>query len=191
MIRPLSTTVTLATLVISTLSGVATADDYAVDPAHAAVTFQISHMDFSWTHGRFNDVSGTFTIDSADPAKSTFSLAIKPETVDTNNAKRDEHLRGPDFFNTKQYPAMDFKSTSVKASEGGLEVTGNLTLHGATKPVTFALKGGVKGEFPKGVHRTGYSTQFPIKRSEWGMDKMAPMIGNEVWIAISFEGVKK
>jgi polyisoprenoid-binding protein YceI len=183
--------VAIAMLVASTFSRIVYAEDYALDAAHSAITFQISHMDLSWTHGRFNDVSGSFTVDSADPSKSTFSLAIKPESVDTNNAKRDEHLRGPDFFNTKQYPSMEFKSTSVKSVQGGLEVTGNFTLHGATKPVTFILKGGIKAEFPKGMHRTGYSTQFPIKRSEWGLDKMAPAIGDEVWVAISFEGVKK
>jgi polyisoprenoid-binding protein YceI len=167
------------------------ADTYAIDDMHTAVTFKISHLGLSWVHGRFNDVSGTFTIDAADPAKSSFALSIKTDSVDSGNKKRDEHLRSPDFFNVKQYPAMAFKSTAVKAIAGGLEVTGDLTLHGVTKPVTFALKGGNKAEFPKGVQRTGYSAELKIKRSDFGIDKFKEAVGDDVYLAISFEGVKK
>jgi polyisoprenoid-binding protein YceI len=188
---PILPAMTVAAVLAFTGVSVVRADDYTIDPAHSGVTFQISHLELSWTHGRFNDFSGGFSVDLKEPSKSSFTLAIKPESVDTNNAKRDEHLKSPDFFNTKQFPAIEFKSTSAKPVEGGIEVTGNLTLHGVTKPVTFVLKGGVKGEFPKGVYRTGFSTQFPIKRSNWGMDKMAPGISDEVWVAISFEGIKK
>ena len=172
-------------------AAVQAADDYAIDDMHTAVTFKISHLGLSWTHGRFNDVSGTFTIDAADPAKSAFAVTIKTESVDTNNKKRDGHLQSPDFFNVKQYPAITFKSTSVKAIDGGLEVTGDFTLHGVTKPLTFALKGGAKAEFPKGVQRTGYSAELKIKRADFGMDKLAPAVGDDVYIAISFEGVQK
>ena len=100
-------------------------------------------------------------------------MTIKPDSVDTNNAKRDGHLKSPDFFNTKQYPTIEFVSTSVKPAEGGYQVTGNLTFHGETKPVTFDLKGGKTTEF-KGVQRTGYTTQFKIKRSEFGVAKKVP-----------------
>ncbi len=164
------------------------AENYAIDPMHTAVTFKISHLGLSWVHGRFNDVSGSFILD-AD--KSSFVLNIKPESVDTGNAKRDEHLRSPDFLNVKQFPAFSFKSTAVKPVKDGYEVTGDLTLHGATQPVTFTLLGGRKAEFPKGVQRTGYSTELKIKRSAFGMDKMLEAIGDEVHIAISFEGTKK
>lgn len=168
----------------------ARADNYEIDLMHSAVTFKISHLGLSWVHGRFNEFSGNFTID-ADPAKTSFALNIKPESVDTGNAKRDGHLRSPDFFNVKQFPALTFKSTAVKAVKDGFEVTGDLTLHGATKSITFTLLGGRKAEFPRGVQRTGYSTELAIKRSDFGMDKMLEAIGDEVRIAISFEGVKK
>jgi polyisoprenoid-binding protein YceI len=169
----------------------AKADDFALDGAHTAVTFKISHIGLSWTNGRFNDVSGTFTIDPADAAKSSFSLMIKTESVDTANAKRDEHLRSPDFFNAKQFPAMSFKSTSVKAVKDGYEVTGDFTMHGVTKSITFPLLGGKTAEFPKGVVRTGYSTELVLKRTDFGMDKMVQAVGEDVYISISFEGTKK
>ncbi len=178
----------------STLLGLgmaATGDDYTVDPVHSGVTFQISHLDLSWIHGRFNEFSGEFTVDSGDPTKSSFKFDIKPESVNTNNTKRDGHLRSPDFFNTKQFPKIDFASTSVAPVEGGFQVTGNLNFHGQTKPVTFNLKGGKSAEFPKGVQRTGFTTQFKIKRSDFGMDKYTGMLGDDVWIAVSFEGTKK
>jgi polyisoprenoid-binding protein YceI len=166
------------------------ADDYQIDSMHTAVTFKISHMGLSWVHGRFNEVSGNFTID-ADPAKSSFTLNIKPESIDTGVGKRDDHLKSPDFLDVKQFPQFSFKTTAVKPIENGYEVTGDLTFHGKTKSITFPLLGGRTAEFPKGVRRTGYSTELTLKRSEFGMDKMREMIGDEVRIAISFEGTKR
>jgi polyisoprenoid-binding protein YceI len=166
------------------------ADNYQIDPVHTAVTFKISHLALSWTYGRFNDVSGRFTIDSADPGRSSFALSMKPESIDTGNSKRDEHLRGPDFFNVKQFPVISFTSKSVKAIEGGYEVTGDMTLHGATRSITFPLSGGRTADFPPGVRRTGYSTEFKLKRSDFGMDKMIGAVGDEIDVAISFEGIK-
>jgi polyisoprenoid-binding protein YceI len=171
-------------------SALRAADDYQIDAAHTAVTFKVAHMGLSWTFGRFNDVSGRFAVDSAEPTGSSFELSLKAESVDTGNVKRDEHLKGPDFFNVKQFPAATFKSTSVKPVQGGLEVTGEFTFHGKTQPITFTLAGGKTAEFPPGVKRTGYSTQFKLKRSDYGMDKMVGAIGDEVYVSISFEGVK-
>jgi polyisoprenoid-binding protein YceI len=167
------------------------ADNYTVDGMHSSVTFKISHLGLAWVYGRFNEFSGTFTIDPADASKCSFGLTIKTQSIDTNNQKRDTHLRSPDFFNVKQYPAITFKSTSVKAGKNGYQVTGDLSLHGETKSVTFALVGGKKVEFPKGVQRTGYSTELVIKRSDFGMKTFAEALGDDVHIAISFEGVKK
>jgi polyisoprenoid-binding protein YceI len=173
------------------VASAARADEYVVDAAHAAATFKISHIGLSWTNGRFKDLSGSFVIDRANPAATQLELTAKAESVDTDNAKRDEHLRSPDFFNTKQFPALSFKSTAVRPVEGGYEATGDLTIHGVTRPITVTLAGGRTAEFPKGVQRTGYSTEFKIKRSEFGMDKMLEAIGDEVFISISFEGTKK
>jgi polyisoprenoid-binding protein YceI len=167
------------------------ADNYAIDPAHTSVYFKIPHMGLSWTYGRFNDVAGKFTIDADAPAKSNFALAIKADSIDTGNGKRDEHLRSPDFLSAKQFPAINFTSTQVKPVEGGYEVQGDFTMHGVTKPIKFVLSGGKKAEFPPTVHRTGFSTELMLHRSEFGMDKMVEAVGDDIKVAISFEGVKK
>jgi len=169
------------------------ADDYTVDAVHSSVTFKIGHLGVSSIYGRFNDVAGGFTLDADDAGKCLFGLSIKAESIDTNNADRDKHLRSPDFFNVKQFSTISFKSTSVKAIKDGYEVTGDLTMHGETKAVTFKLMGGKKVEFPKGSGKqhTGFTTELTIKRSDFGMDKFTDMLSDEVVIGIGFEGAKK
>lgn len=168
------------------------AETYAVDPVHSSISFGISHAGISDIHGRFNDFSGTFVIDKDDPSKSSFALDIKVASVDTNNAKRDEHLRAPDYFNAKQFPSLSFKSTKVKATDAGYEVTGDLTLHGVTKPVTLTLKGGHKVvEFPKGTPRIGVTSSVTIKRSEFDMKTELGALGDDVHIIVGLEAAKK
>src|SRR5690349_10141147 len=134
------------------------AETYTVDPVHSSISFMISHAGISNIHGRFNDFSGKITIDK-DPAKSSFALSIPIDSIDTNNVKRDEHLRAPDYFNAKQFPALTFQSTKVKAVDGGYEVAGDLTMHGVTKPVTINFAGGQNVvEFPKGIKRIGLTS---------------------------------
>ncbi len=168
------------------------ADDYRIDPIHSSVSFKILHMGLSYVHGRFNDLSGEFSIDPDDASKSSFTVTVKTASIDTNQKARDNHLRGPDFFNAKQFPTLTFKSTAVKAIDGGYEVTGDLTMHGTTKSITFPLKGGKTAQF-MGMQRTGFSADLTVKRSEYGMDKFLGDNGvsDEVQIAVGFEGVKK
>lgn len=168
------------------------ADSFTVDPVHSSISFMISHQGISNIHGRFNQFSGQFTIDRDDPSKSSFALSIPVESVDTNNQKRDEHLRAPDYFNAKQFPLMTFQSTKVKAIDGGYEVTGDLTLHGVKKEITLELKGGNKlVEFPKGMHRIGMTTDTAIKRSDYGMRAELPVsLGDDVRIIMGIEAVK-
>ncbi len=173
-----------------TVAAVSRADDYALDAVHSGVTFKIAHAGVSWTYGRFNDVSGAFRLEPADPAKAIFVLNLKTDSIDTNNKQRDDHLKAPDFFNAKQFPLITFKSTGVKVIEGGFDVTGDLQMHGVTKSIAFPLKGGKAAEFPKGVQRTGFTTDLTLKRSDFGMDKMVGPIGDDVVVSISFEGVK-
>jgi len=167
------------------------ADEYAIDPMHSGVAFKISHLGLSWIHGRFDEFSGHFAIDPQDPASCSFELTISAQSIDTNNRKRDDHLRSPDFFNVKQFPALTFKSTAVQPVKDGYDVTGDLTLHGVTRPVTLKLVGGRSAEFPKGVHRTGFSAEFVIKRSDFGISKFAEAVGDNVYAEVSFEGTKK
>jgi polyisoprenoid-binding protein YceI len=186
-----SKTVAVLSVIVG-IGSAASADDFVIDAVHSGVSFQIMHAGLSYIHGRFDNFSGNFNIDTSDPAKSSFALTIKADSVDTNNSKRDDHLRSPDFFNVKQFPSISFASSSVKVIEGGYEVTGDLTLHGETKPVTFSLKGGKTAEFPPGVKRTGFaSEQIVLKRSDFGVGKPMPVLGDEVYVSISFEGTKK
>lgn len=167
------------------------ADTYTVDPVHSSISFMISHAGISNIHGRFNDFSGKFTIDKADPAKSSFSLSIPIESIDTNNVKRDEHLRAPDYFNAKQFPTMSFQSTKVQAVEGGYEVTGDLTMHGVTKPISLKLKGGDKVvEFPKGTQRIGIVSAFSLLRSDFGITVEPKALGDEISIVVGIEAAK-
>jgi polyisoprenoid-binding protein YceI len=189
--RTILTGLFAASILFNTAVPTRAADDYAMDGAHAGVTFKISHLGLSWVHGRFNDFSGNFTIDPDDAAKCSFEMTIKCDSIDTNNKKRDDHLRSPDFFNVKQFPSIVFKSAAVKAIKDGYEVSGDLTMHGVTKSVKFSLVGGRKAEFPKGVQRTGYSTDLVLKRSEFDMTKFNEALGEDVHVAISFEGTKK
>jgi polyisoprenoid-binding protein YceI len=167
------------------------AETYLVDPIHSSISFMISHQKISNIHGRFNNFSGKITINSEDPSKSSFALSIPVESIDTNNAKRDEHLRAPDYFNVKQFPTMSFQSTKVKPVDGGFEVTGDLTLHGVTKPISFTLKGGDKVvEFPKGIKRIGLTSTFSIVRSDFGVNAELGGLGDEIPISVGIEAAK-
>ncbi|MGD9720169.1 MAG: YceI family protein [Pirellulales bacterium] len=182
---------TLATILMTCGAVAQAADTYKVDPVHSSISFMISHAGISNIHGRFNDFSGTITIDKDDPAKSSFALTIPIASIDTNNIKRDEHLRAPDYFNAKQFPNMTFQSTKVKAVDGGYEVTGDLSLHGVTKPVSFKLQGGDKVvEFPKGTQRIGLVSNFSIVRSDFGMTVEPKALGDEVPIVVGIEAAR-
>ena len=167
------------------------ADNYAVDPLHTSVSFKVEHMGISMVHGRFNNVSGKFTIDTDDAANSTFSFTAKVESIDTNQKKRDDHLRSPDFFDAKQFPLITFESKSVKAVDGGLEVTGDLTMHGVTKSIMIPLKGGKTVNF--GGRRIGYTADFTVKRADFGVGnpKFGNMLGADVYVSIGMEAVAK
>jgi polyisoprenoid-binding protein YceI len=169
---------------------VSAADEYAYDLVHSSVSFKARHLDISWIHGRFNMVEGKFSLDRKDPSKSTFELTIQADSIDTANKARDEHLRQPDYFDTKQFPTIEFKSTGVKAIDGGYEVTGDFTMHGTTKEISIVLMGGKEHDF-KGTKRVGFSTEFSLKRSDYGFDKSAiGPIGDEALIFIDCEGVR-
>jgi polyisoprenoid-binding protein YceI len=172
------------------------ADEFAIDNSHTSVIFGVSHMGYSITYGRFNNVSGAFTLDAKGPEASTFQVALDVASIDTNDAKRDEHLKGPDFFNAGEFPVITFKSTKVapKKTDTGitLEVTGDLTLHGVTKPVTLELQKLGEGPGPGGNDfRTGFSGTAKLKRSDFGMTNMVGPVGDEVAITISIEGIRK
>lgn len=183
--------IAVGTVILATETTGFSADVYDYDQVHSSVSFKARHLDISWIHGRFNEVSGKFTLDREQPAKSKFELTIQADSIDTANKARDEHLRQPDYFDTKQFPTIEFKSTSVKPIDGGYEVTGDFTMHGVTNKITLVLKGGKEHEF-RGTKRVAFSTELSLKRSDYGFDKKAiGPIGDAALIMIDCEGVQK
>lgn len=187
----------VATLILALAAPVAlaAAENYRVDTVHSSAVFRIKHADTSFFWGRFNDPTGTFALDEADPTKSSFNIELDATKVDTGNAKRDAHLRSPDFFNSKQYPRITFKSKSVKKSEGDnmLEVAGDLTMHGVTKPVTAMVELTGKGEFPpgSGAKRAGIEATIIVKMTDFEIKAMPGALSDEVKVIVSLAGVKQ
>ena len=170
------------------------ADPYVIDPGHTHVGFKVTHLGFSETYGTFNNVSGIYDLDKDNPEKSSVDVDIKTASIDTNHEKRDEHLRGPDFFNVEKFPDMTFKSTKVEQTgDKTAKVTGDLTLHGVTKPVTLDVTLLAAGPYPmdKSITVAGFNATTTIKRSDFGMTTYVPMISDEVEITISTEARKK
>jgi polyisoprenoid-binding protein YceI len=165
------------------------ADTYQLDAVHSAVLFRIKHLQVGYLYGRFNDVAGSLVIDETDPSKNSLQVQVKADSVDSANAKRDAHLKGPDFFNTKEFPQMTFQSKEFKPVQGGYEVAGTLTVHGQTQPLTVKLERIGTGKDPFGGTRTGVETTFVIKRSDYGMKFMVGPIADEVRITVALEGV--
>lgn len=168
-------------------------DTYKVDRDHSIALFRIKHLGVSFTYGRFNELEGTIVLDEANPEKSSVELVVKATSLDTNQPKRDEHLRGPDFFNVKQFPEIRFKSKSWKKSgESSYQITGDLTLHGVTKEITVNVDHTGSGKDPWGGFRSGFELVFTIKRSDFDMKYMlGGPVGDEVRLTVSVEGVKQ
>lgn len=185
MIRSTRPLILFAALILAATP--ALADELELDAAHSAVLFKVSHLDVSNQHGRFNEIAGSLNTGE----KKSFEFTVPTASIDTNNAKRDDHLRSPDFFNAKQFPVMTFKGTSITTNDEGMELTGELTLHGVTHPLTVQMTKIGEGEDKRGNHRIGLETTFKINRSDFGMDQMLGAVGDEVEMTISFEALRK
>ncbi|MBC7772011.1 MAG: YceI family protein [Pyrinomonadaceae bacterium] len=170
------------------LSAVLADGEYNVDAVHSALIFKISHGVGTF-FGRFNDITGKFALDAAKPESGTLEFTIKTDSVDTNNDGREKHLKGGDFFNTKQFPESTFKSTSSTKSGDGYEVKGDLTLCGVTKPITVKITNFKTGTDERSKKATaGFEAQFTIKRSDFGITKFGGMLGEDVTIMVGVEG---
>ncbi len=174
---------------VASLPAPAAEGAFTIDSVHSAVIFKIKHMNVSTSWGRFNDPTGEFYFDDAHPEHSSVQVSVDVEKIDTANAKRDGHLRSPDFFAAKEYPTISFTSTSVKkAGEGKFEVTGNLNLKGKTKEVTVVMTKVGEGPGMGGATVSGYDTTLTIKRTDFGIDYGTQFVGDEVTLHISLEG---
>lgn len=168
------------------------ADAYQADTAHSSVVFRVRHMNTSYAWGRFNDLTGSFALNDQDPARSRFEFQVEAASIDTGHAKRDQHLKSPDFLNAVQFPTIAFKSKAVaSAGPGTFEVTGDLTLHGVTRPLSLKVVRTGAGRGPTGLPIAGIETTFAVRRSDFQMTKMVGPVGDDVWINVSVEGVKQ
>ncbi|MBP2299217.1 YceI family protein [Azospirillum picis] len=165
---------------------------YKLDPAHTSVVFIVNHVGFSNLFGRFDKPAGEVTFDKDAPEKSSVTVAIDTASVDTNHEKRDQHLRSPDFFNTKEFPQMTFKSSKIeKTGDNTGKLHGDLTLLGVSKPVVLDVTFNNQGVSPASKQETaGFSARGTIKRSDFGMKYGVPAIGDDIQILIEVEAVK-
>jgi len=193
----------LASVIASALvlgaSASALASDWDIDPAHSRVGFGVKHMMLSTVHGTFTKYTGAIALDDKDIAKSTAHIEIDAASIDTANAKRDEHLKSPDFFDTAHFPKITFDSTKVeKRGADGLNIAGNLTIKNVTKPVVLTVSG-LTGEVkdPWGGIRRGASAQAKINRKDFGLtwnktlETGGVVVGDEITIDLEVELTKK
>lgn len=166
---------------------------YKVDPVHSSNVFRIKHNNVANFYGRFKEMSGSVNWDDADPTASSLKVEIPAASVDTGAGARDNHLKSPDFFNAAQFPTISFVSSSVtKSADNTYKVSGDLTLHGVTKPVTVDLvKTGAGKDGRSGKDLIGLETTFTVKRTDYGMDFMVGPLGDDVQIIVSLEAAKQ
>ncbi len=172
------------------------AGTYRIDPDHSLAWFTIGHAGVAVVVGRFDKMSGTYTFNPADPAADKADIRIAAASIDTNLALRDHDLRGPDFFNVKEFPDITFSSTRYQPTgkDAGL-LYGKLTIHGVTRPVIFHLREVGAGPVPAlpkpwGGYLSGYEATTTIQRSAFGMDAYAGMIANTVRLHVNIEGIR-
>jgi len=170
------------------------AGTYALDPSHGKITWSIKHMGYSTYVGQFTGVAATLTIDPANPSAGALTATVPMSGLSPNDEALKTHLLTPDFFDAAQFPTATFvaRSITVDADDASeADVVGDLTLHGVTRPVTLEVEFNQAGPFMGGAYRVGFDGETTIKRSEFGMDKYLPMLGDEVELHIEGEFVKQ
>ena len=181
----LATGLCLAVASSSTLAN----EIFKLDPAHSTIAFKVRHL-FGTARGSFARFSGTIDIDRNHLEKSSVTASIPAASIETGIAKRDEHLRGGDFFDVQKFPEIVFRSTGVKRTGPGVgDITGDLTMHGVTRTIT--LHAQLLGAADNQTNRWRITTA-PIKRSEFGLVwsksvEIVSMIGDEVGLDIEIE----
>ena len=181
-------------LALATPIAFAQSSTWVSDPNHSEVDFSISHLSVSKVHGRFGAVNATIVYNEADVTKSTVTATIGVATVDTGVEGRDTDLKSSNFFDVATTPTATFTSTSVARHDDKLEVTGNLTLHGITKPVTLEVEGPTPPiTDKKGKLHAGYSATTTLDRMAFniGPKYVAAMLGDDVKLDIELEVVKQ
>jgi len=171
-------------------------ETWKIDPSHSAIGFSVRHMVVSKTRGRFTKWSGQIRFDPANPAASSVEVTIDPASIDTADAQRDAHLRSPDFFDVEKYPVASFRSTKVEDRGGDrYDITGDLTIHGVTRPVVLDAVYEGSGKDPWGVERAGFIASTTIVRKDFGLewnkalDTGGVLVGEKVELSLEVEAI--
>lgn len=169
---------------------------WTIDPSHSQVEFTVKHMMFSKVKGSFTRFNGTINLDEQNISNSSVRVEIDPSSIDTRDAKRDEHLRSADFFSTDQNTTMTFVSTSVERDgDDDLKIAGDLTMNGVTKPVVLKAEFEGRGMSPFGMEVLGYSAKTKISRKDFNINWNATLetggvlVGDEVAINLEIQAV--
>ncbi len=189
----------IAALAVLAASSAARAETWQIDPVHTTVEFSVRHMMISNVKGQFEKVSGTVTADGDDPGSVRVDAVIDASSINTRVEKRDAHLKSAAFLDVARYPTITFKSAKIEpAGEGKWKMTGDLTIHGVTRPVVLDVEGPAPAiKDPYGKTRAGASATTRINRKDFGLTWNQPMetggvlIGDEVAISIEVEAVKQ
>lgn len=169
---------------------------WKLDPSHTSVAFSAKHMMFTTVKGRFADVEGTITTDGTTPTSASVNVTMKAASIDTGNAQRDEHLRSADFLDVEQYPSITFQSTKIGGTHDDFTMTGDLTIHGTTRPITLDVSYEGAGMDPWGGERMGFSASATFDRREFGLvwnqvlEAGGVLVSNDVKIQIDAQLVK-
>lgn len=185
--------IALALLATGLSTSVLAAERYVIDTQgqHAFIEFRVPHLGFSWLYGRFNRFDGEFTFDPEAPENSSVRVTIDPASVDTNHARRDEHLRGSDFLGVEAHPAASFESTAfTPLGDDRYRLEGNLTLMGRTAPITIDVEQIGAGQDPWGGFRRGFEGTTTLNLDDWGISYDLPA-AEEVELTLSIEGVRQ
>jgi len=185
-----SVTLALATAASLMLAAPSAAEPYVLDKSHAHVTFTVDHLGFSNVHGQFRDFDAQIDFDPEAVEETRLRFVIQAASVDTFWAERDKHIRSADFFDVENHPEIVFESTSVTPTGGETAtVTGNLTLRGETREVTFEATLNKLGPSPFDPSKTvaGFTVRGEIDRTEFGMDYAAPAVGTVIPIRVELE----
>jgi polyisoprenoid-binding protein YceI len=162
---------------------------FKIDPVHSSAVYRITHLGTSAHWGIVKEPTGTFDVAADGTLKVDVTMDIAK--LDSGNGKRDEHLRGPDFFNAKQFPTMTFKSTESTKSADGITLKGDLTIKGVTKPVTATVKKVGEGKGMKGEQLAGYEAEFTVNRMDFGVNYGPNALGSDVKVIVAVEGAKQ
>ncbi len=176
---------------------VKTATAWKIDTTHSSVEFAVKHMMLTTVKGRFTEVSGAVEFDADDPTGGRADITIGAASVDSRDAQRDAHLRSADFLDVERYPTLTFRSAKIEGTAQQFTLSGDLTIHGITRPITLDVTFQGAGKDPWGGERAGYTATGKLNRKDFGLTWNAALetggllVGEEVKIALEIELIKQ